>query len=86
MFDSYQKIRLRDLAWRCNEEKPDYSQPNPLLDAYIAELQVTHPELFHDKASLPKRVFMDQPLRAVPYGRALRSVENSTLSMIRNTQ
>jgi len=86
MFDSYQKIRLRDLAWRCNEKKPDYSYNNPLLDAYIAELQVTHSELFHNRASLPKRVFMDQPLRAVPYSHALRSVENSTLSMIRNTQ
>ena len=85
MFDSYQKIRLRDLAWRHNEKRPDYSQPNPRLDAYITELQTTHPELFHNKDTLHKRVFMDQPLRIIPHSHALRSPENSTLKMIEST-
>ncbi|CAB4131823.1 hypothetical protein UFOVP125_33 [uncultured Caudovirales phage] len=86
MFDSYQRIRLRDLAWREGDPKPDYTKANVRLDAYIAELQVQHPKLFHNSASLAQRVFLDKPMGTMPYSYAVRDYANSTLKMIENTK
>ena len=85
MFDSYQRIRLRDLAWRQGDPKPDYTKPNVRLEAYIAELHVQHPKLFHTGATLPQRVFMDRPRLTIPHSHALRDYHNSTLKMIEST-
>ena len=86
MFDSYQKIRLRDLAWKTGDPKPDYTKANVRLEAYIAELQETHPKLFHNRDTLHRRVFMDRPVLTIPYSHSVRDYDNSTLKMIESTK
>ena len=86
MFDSYQQIRLRDLAWRQGDPKPDYAKPNVRLDAYIAELHAQHPKLFHNRDTLHRRVFMDRPVLTIPYSHSVRDYDNSTLKMIESTK
>ena len=85
MFDSYQRIRLRDLAWRQGDPTPDYTKPNVRLEAYIAELQATHPKLFHSKDTLPKRVFVDKPMLLIPHERAVRGPKGSPYLLIERT-
>jgi hypothetical protein len=86
MFDSNQKQRLRDLAWRPGEPKPDYTKANVRLEAYTEELQRQYAELFHNKDTLYKRVFMDRPRLTIPHSSFVRDYHNSTLTMIESTQ
>ena len=82
MFDSNQKQRLRDLAWRPGEPKPDYTKTNVRLGAYTEELRRQYPELFHNRDTLHRRVFMDRPRLTIPHSRAVYDYHNATLKMI----
>jgi len=86
MFDNNQKQRLRDLAWRPGEPKPDYTKANVRLEAYTQELQRQYAELFHNKDTLYKRVFMDRPRLTIPHSHSVHDYHNSTLKMIESTQ
>ena len=76
MFNDLQRQRLKDCA----------KSPS-LLYAYIAELQVQYPELFHHgKVSLGKRVFFDKPMRQdTPLTHCLRGYDESPIPHIRRT-
>jgi hypothetical protein len=74
MFNELQRQRLRDLSRVRGNQKPDFNTVNGPLENYIAELEKTYPERFHTYSytSRSERVFVDQPLGAIPYARALR--------------
>lgn len=74
MFNNLQRQKLRDCA----------KSPTKLY-AYIAELQIQYPELFHHgKESLAKRVFFDKPMRQdTPHLRCLRGYQDSPITHIR---
>jgi hypothetical protein len=74
MFNDLQRQRLRDLSRVRGNIKPDFNHVNAPLEKYIRELETEYPELFHtyNHHSRRARVFVDQPLNAIPYDRCLR--------------
>jgi hypothetical protein len=84
MFDDIQRQRLQDLSRVRGNRKPDYNTVNAPLENYIRELEKTYPELFHtyNYNSRLTRVFVDQPLGAIPYARAVRPPEHCPYKLI----
>jgi hypothetical protein len=74
MFNELQRQRLRDLSRVRDRTKPDFNTVNAPLENYIAELEKSYPELFHtyNYNSRLARVFVDQPLGAIPHARSVR--------------
>lgn len=86
MFNDLQRQRLRDLSRVRGNSKPDFNTVNAPLENYIAELEKTYPELFHtyNYNSRLARVFVDQPLGAIPYNRCLRGPGACPYNLIEN--
>jgi hypothetical protein len=84
MFNELQRQRLRDLSRVRGNTKPDFNTTNAPLENYIAELEKTYPELFHtyNYNSRLARVFVDQPLGAIPHARAVRPPEHCPYKLI----
>jgi hypothetical protein len=84
MFNEIQRQRLRDLSRVQDRAKIDYNLVNGPLEKYIRELEKSHPELFHTYSPTSRlaRVFVDQPLGAIPYARAVRGPEHCPYKLI----
>ena len=72
LLNELQQQRLRDLA-----------KTPTALAAYVTELQDQYPEAFHStKASMEKRVFMDEPMHVTHYARFVRPEKDSPIKIV----
>ena len=84
LLDDLQRQKLRDLSRALTGDKKDYPvQPNKPLEAYLAELHDQYPEAFHhSKATMEKRVFMDEPIHVTHYARFMRAEKDSPCRIV----